>query len=500
MPTVFNNAMTAHVWAQQEQQEGRSNNGQFYFDGLSLFSYGRHYCAGFCLPMPDGGRVFFVNGDSNSPTTGRHVSYAARAIPGRAFSVPGLTNWAAYLESALYPFDYDKRQEASPRRNLAPGRFPSTMTARRAKLPTIRRMMKEQFPGEQAAAAIFRAFGQPKPEQAAARELRAYEKREQAAAAKAEKAKKDKLANAARYSASRSPRDISRAISQVLGSFASSDIGRDRLESWGRELHREAKEARSRGWTRVADTVQGHRKAVREAVKDADRRAGAAYRNAGRRRSIGRFRDACANVAKAGQTTEGNPARVAAHWARLFNEQAAACADLSRHVPLSVATLERLATIQEAARASAAQWEEKGRAAAYAEEQEARAAWLAGEASRRRLSDNRGGALIRAVRVERDDSGAIVAGTLETSHGASVPLVHALRVFRFLKLCRDAGRGWQSNGKALRVGHFRVDSVAPSGDFVAGCHRINWPEVERLADSLNVATLAAEDTTEKVTA
>lgn len=155
-------------------------------------------------------------------------------------------------------------------------------------------------------------------------------------------------------------------------------------------------------------------------------------------------------------------------------------------------TAEAFRDIQKAAQARAT--------AAKMEEQAAGvAAWRDGTA--RGLpagirDDGNGGALIRARAVERDESGAIVGGILETSQGASVPLTHALRAFRFLKLCRESGKEWRANGKTLPVGHFRVDMVDSSGGFRAGCHRINWPEVAALAARLGVAEVGADDTTE----
>jgi hypothetical protein len=155
--------------------------------------------------------------------------------------------------------------------------------------------------------------------------------------------------------------------------------------------------------------------------------------------------------------------------------------------------------------------------AAWAEAR--KAAWLAGQpeparpdsvyaySSRvsygaARMEDSEGGALIRARDVIRDGSGMITGGTLETSQGAEVPLTHAIRAFRFLKLCREKGQadpafdGWRANGKTLPVGHFRVDQVDREGNFRAGCHRINWAEVARLAASLGLDQLTAENTTE----
>lgn len=97
-----------------------------------------------------------------------------------------------------------------------------------------------------------------------------------------------------------------------------------------------------------------------------------------------------------------------------------------------------------------------------------------------------GGAYIRAENVEHDESGAIVGGILRTSQGATVPLIHAVRVFRMVKMVRASGKRWQRNGARIRVGHFEVDHIEPNGDFKAGCHRLKWFEIEPLAKSLGV--------------
>jgi hypothetical protein len=93
-------------------------------------------------------------------------------------------------------------------------------------------------------------------------------------------------------------------------------------------------------------------------------------------------------------------------------------------------------------------------------------------------TDSNGGALLR-VRGKK----------LETSQGADVPLSDAVKVFRFVKLCRERGEGWRRNGARVPVGGFQVDSVEPSGDFVAGCHRINWPEIVSAARQAGVLDL-----------
>jgi hypothetical protein len=127
--------------------------------------------------------------------------------------------------------------------------------------------------------------------------------------------------------------------------------------------------------------------------------------------------------------------------------------------------------------------------------------WRSGQAVPRELgamprTAADGTAFVRATGVTRDESGAISGGVLETSQGAQVPLLHAVRVLRFLKACRAAGRGWQANGRTLPVGHYRVDSVGPDGSFRAGCHTFAWPEIERVAVELGLGDVAPGDTTE----
>lgn len=91
---------------------------------------------------------------------------------------------------------------------------------------------------------------------------------------------------------------------------------------------------------------------------------------------------------------------------------------------------------------------------------------------------------------------------LETSLGATVPLAEAVRVFRFVKLCRAKGDGispdivWRRNGESVPVGHFQVDWISAAGSFRAGCHLIHWPEIERAAAMAGV--LEAEPSDEAV--
>lgn len=121
---------------------------------------------------------------------------------------------------------------------------------------------------------------------------------------------------------------------------------------------------------------------------------------------------------------------------------------------------------------------------------EKREAWRNGAELRAlgeyRLDDGDGGALMR---IEGEGDGA----ELVTSQGARVPLTHAVKAFRFIKLIRQRGEAWNRNGRTVRVGHYQVDSIQPDGGFTAGCHHFNWPEIERVAILAGVFDCPASD-------
>lgn len=70
---------------------------------------------------------------------------------------------------------------------------------------------------------------------------------------------------------------------------------------------------------------------------------------------------------------------------------------------------------------------------------------------------------------------------LETSAGATVPLDHAKRAFRFIKCAKEAGHAWERNGQEIRLGHFSIDRIDPDGTVHAGCHTVAFDEIQRVA-------------------
>ena len=128
-----------------------------------------------------------------------------------------------------------------------------------------------------------------------------------------------------------------------------------------------------------------------------------------------------------------------------------------------------------------------------------RAAWLRGEPVYFNGRDEHGGALLRLRGKSADMLAAIAAGDMdglnvETSQGADVPLAHAVKAFRFMRLVWQSGKDWERNGHVVRVGHFTVDRIeAASGDVRAGCHLLRRAEIERFAASIGLADLAPSD-------
>lgn len=88
--------------------------------------------------------------------------------------------------------------------------------------------------------------------------------------------------------------------------------------------------------------------------------------------------------------------------------------------------------------------------------------------------------------VRRSPDGA----DLETSQGAFVPWPHAVKAFRFIRLCVERGEGFKANGRVVRVGHYSVDSIDADGNMVAGCHRFDWADMRALAEREGVFDLA----------
>jgi len=92
--SLRNNSEVAHVWASQSQSEGYGSH--FFFDGPSIYSYGRHFEVA-RIVQPN---IVLFNSASYSVSTSRHQSLARRAVSHmKTFRVPSMTD---HNENAKY--------------------------------------------------------------------------------------------------------------------------------------------------------------------------------------------------------------------------------------------------------------------------------------------------------------------------------------------------------------------------------------------------------------
>lgn len=519
-----------HIWANQSKPDGRRADSRVFFRGPAFYSFGEHYVAGYI--MPDGAALF--NGTKYSPTTSGHVSAARGAAKHLTqYVVPELTALVTAIQSSGYAKFYDAT-------GTYRAKTPAELKAGKAKAfrDHVTKHALEFSPADA-------WYGSPTPGSAAylltvagSRNGAAEFAKIQAAAVKArdKKTAAEKVATRkqtiveAKRAADMSPAEFR---DYVTGLFDRTYTTQKSI--WPRYDHATGTQPPHRyeievtgdlpralkhfnGYLKLGKAVLGvkraallkvRRNALKAAMADCTARKAAIQRNESKRRALRTVRQGLAEIATGDASRFGTLAlsqfhdslRKVADVCRLPTETAVQLNELAGHV-MTALLEKRAAEKVESERVAAERAERVAREVAEREARAAveKAAWFDGDtAARWHGSDENGRAYLRAVNVDYEvelngiKSGAIVGGTLQTSHGADVPLTHAVKAFRFIKLCRDNGRAFKANGKTLRVGHFQIDSIDTSGNFKAGCHDIAWQEVERVARALGVFEMTGDD-------
>lgn len=449
MTKVFNNSMVAHVWAQGSQANGRSHNGNFYFDGRVLYSYGSHFAVG--VLMNDGAAV--LNSDSYSISTTGMQSDASRAVKGESVRVPALQDIARELSYLANNGTKAGRSAGQIAAVIA------HIEKHAAALQTPSRGMwnGDCYPetGETAAETLLRFCGIPKARASAAI------KRGLAKAAKAERQhatteRKRQKAEAVAF-ADMTPNEFDAALDRrfrvrpFTGQQSGDEYAADMLQNASKALFRMIKTAKAEKLSAARlGRLKAHRAGILATLKAySDDRAGyvAAYH-------AERFANWEARYSAAKDDAE----RLAV-WKSNGIQASAYAEGTPERAKLDAADVEGRA-LYDAERMAA--------------EREAREAWLKGEGDRyARLRGANGTALVR-----RSSDGE----RLETSQGADVPWSHAVKAFRFIRLCVEKGEAFHTNGRVIRVGHFTVDYITADGDMKAGCHRFAWADMKALAE------------------
>lgn len=111
------------------------------------------------------------------------------------------------------------------------------------------------------------------------------------------------------------------------------------------------------------------------------------------------------------------------------------------------------------------------RAKLEAEEAEKLNRWMAGEDVGRQF-------YTRRIRLRAKQ------GRVETSHGASVPYADGFNLWRVASARRREERWWKSSTDVcpIKIGDFTLSAINEQG-IIVGCHRMDWQEVERLAET-----------------
>lgn len=461
--TVFQNSMVAHVWAQQNQSNGKSNNGQFFFRDSMLFSYGSHFLVGKIITGLGKGsaNVALLNTDSYSISTSRHQRMAKGAVRHfeHVYLLPDLTKLANQFNfNSIQPYGKGARDD-------------------------IKNYIKtHKGLGDNAALFLLAYVGIKDAKHCLSFLRREGTRLADKASAAIAKREKDKALGDAAMMAKQSIEQIADNISK-LGDYA--------LPNNAKRLFHAHKAAKAAKRVRQAKAVWEALKLVRGEIKRRGAKKARIDANRYMRGLIQNVRTAFTQLEMRYTEGESLPASHLRTMSRSFSD--AAHMGLGRG--MSQATRDKLGNfandIGEAGKIVQAREDAEALEKAKADLDK----WKRGENGlfRGHTFYHLPVTYLRAVNVARDDNGMIVKGELETTKGASVPLTHAVRAFRFLKLCKERGQGWHHNGHSLRVGHFQVDRIEPNGDFKAGCHDITWAEVERVAKELGVFDASASD-------
>ncbi len=109
MRTVFSATEVARLWANQSQESARVQSNNFYFEGNTIFSYGRHFPIAKHVTNKAGEYAILFTEREYSNTTSRHKLHVRRSINYRSTiqceNVEGLqhdSNLATWHNEAKY--------------------------------------------------------------------------------------------------------------------------------------------------------------------------------------------------------------------------------------------------------------------------------------------------------------------------------------------------------------------------------------------------------------
>lgn len=452
---VFENSMVAHVWAQQNQNEGRNSSQTFWFEGSVIYSYRQP--VGNIIDGAQGQRVALIWSGSYSNTTNRHLTLVDRAVGGpNKFRVPDVLDHPQYSGWTL-----ESRHANNVKYLLKRYTDTREVIIKASKNPTMnqREYLLDDVWGISAMARECRlyceAFGLVVPREVAEFNIDAL---------RGEVARNREVTGAKR-------RERDAKLRERLGTDEAVREYHERCDLLARASaflkRRHGNMARfieqGYAWYRELDQFAGIKSDLetwhRVAPDDA---------------TISRRLDEYRGIE--GRANEQARERIAER-----ERLAAAAAERARIERECRDAFDKLETDSE-------------RLAAFRDSR-ANLEWLPGHLQL---------ALWRSREVDRLPYGAMAppqaalrlsadGNEVETSMGARFPAEHARIAWRALRVIYARGEEWQSTGRTIKLGHFAISRVDLAGTIIAGCHHVARSEAERLAKALGLSPVMLAD-------
>lgn len=494
---VFLNSQVAHVWAQQSQSFGKSSNGNFYFEGATIYSYGAHFpIASFTDIEVDGRRIVLMTSKGCSVTTSGHVADVRSALRGLdsvlVVTVPDLKDWHESMRPvSLWSVGDDAARKAAveaERQGKAHNAVRQSFIASVAMWEGYAsksddfggRVYRNKAADARAAWEAYRAAFKLGRKFKLPADCAAVVAAEKAAEAKA---KDDERKGDARDFAKRldarkplcgfmradyatPPAVADACLYRVADSIRSLEYGLKQANTARHWLNRGKASAELRG--RVSKLIRDLRGSV--AAWEGVRAERQAMEHRGRMQAtVDALRSHIRGEsplpadweASRGCIIEVQAENLVRDIARAGIEAADVVAWIWRRVSIC------LYQSREIGWGRTPEWR-RNRGGDRRTHAERAAAWIAGESIPGFHSESP--TLVR----RRGEQ-------LETSRGAFAPFRDAVAVFVKAQACRAAGKHWQSNGETMRAGAFSLNRIDCEGNITIGCHRITFDEMQRLA-------------------
>lgn len=109
----MNNIEVAHIWANGQKASGKGSN--LFFEGDTIYSYGRHFPIARRVVMGNGDVHYIVNPARYSVSTSKHQTYVRGAIAGdcpRYYVNPNLVNWDELTDIEALNAANEKQRQA----------------------------------------------------------------------------------------------------------------------------------------------------------------------------------------------------------------------------------------------------------------------------------------------------------------------------------------------------------------------------------------------------